>query len=134
MFLRGWARRGIRAWLWTLAVIGMASPAISQAWPSKPITLIVPFAAGGAPDIMARFLAQDLSNRLRQRVLVKNRVGAGGDIGAAAVARSPQDGYTLLLGTNAPIILNKAVYQALNHLRGTCSWRQPKARCLLSRD
>jgi len=49
----------------------------------------VPFAAGGAPDIMARFLAQDLPNRLRQRVLVENRVGAAGDIGAAAVARSP---------------------------------------------
>ena len=67
----------------------------------------MPFAAGGALDIMARFLAQDLSNRLRQRVLVENRVGAAGDIGAAAVARSPQDGHTLLLGTNAPIIVNK---------------------------
>jgi tripartite-type tricarboxylate transporter receptor subunit TctC len=69
--------------------------------------MVVPFAAGDAPDIIARFIAQDLSDRLGQRVVVENRVGAAGDIGAASVGRSSPDGYTLLLGTNAPIIVNK---------------------------
>jgi tripartite-type tricarboxylate transporter receptor subunit TctC len=90
-----------------LGLVGFSGDSAAQSWPSKPITIIVPFAAGGAPDIIARFVAQDLTDRLGQRVLVENRVGAAGDIGAAAVARSAPDGYTFLMGTNAPIIVNK---------------------------
>src|SRR5215510_7833763 len=74
----------------------------AQPWPARPISLIVPFGAGGAPDIIARFVAQELSEKLSQRVIIENRTGASGNIGAGAVAKSPPDGYTLLLGTPNP--------------------------------
>jgi len=73
--------------LWTLA---------AQAWPDKPVKLVVPYAAGGAADALARVVAGQLSQRLRQQVIVDNRPGAGGSIGAQAVAQAPADGYTLL--------------------------------------
>jgi tripartite-type tricarboxylate transporter receptor subunit TctC len=81
----------------------------AQPWPARPISLIVPFAAGGAPDILARFVAQELSEKLSQRVIIENRTGASGNIGAGAVAKSPPDGYTLLLGTPNPIVINKLI-------------------------
>jgi tripartite-type tricarboxylate transporter receptor subunit TctC len=81
----------------------------ADTWPARPITLICPFAAGGAPDIIGRHVAQELSEKLRQRVIVENRTGASGNIGAAAVAKSAPDGYTLLLGTPSPIVINKLI-------------------------
>ena|SRR5688572_19790370 len=87
----------------------LPSVAIAQSWPARPITLICPFGAGGAPDIIARFVAQELGDKLGQRVVVENRTGASGNIGAAAVAKSAPDGYTILLGTPSPIVINKLI-------------------------
>jgi tripartite-type tricarboxylate transporter receptor subunit TctC len=97
--------------IYTLACVAsllLISPSVNaDSWPTRPITLICPFGAGGAPDIIGRFVAQELSDKLGQKVIVENRTGASGNIGAAAVAKSPPDGYTLLLGTPSPIVINK---------------------------
>ena len=90
--------------LWTLP-----SVAAAQSWPTRPITLICPFGAGGAPDIIARFVAQELSDKLGQKVVVENRTGASGNIGTAAVAKAAPDGYTILLGTPSPLVINKLI-------------------------
>ena len=80
------------------AVAAVASPAVlAQAFPSKPIKMIVPFPAGGTTDIVARLVAQRMSESMGQPVLVENKAGAGGAIGADAVAKSPADGYTILM-------------------------------------
>ncbi len=84
-----------------LAVCGTAG---AQEYPTKPVTLIVPFAAGGTTDLVGRPLAQGLGERLGQTVVVDNRAGAGGTLGAAAAAKSPPDGYTLFLATIAHTI------------------------------
>ncbi len=76
-------------------LVGAASPA-SAAYPDKPITIVVPFAAGGAADIIARVLGQEVSQKVGQPVIIENRGGAGGSIGAGAVAKAPNDGLTLL--------------------------------------
>lgn len=85
-----------------LAGLG-ASPACAQDYPSRPIRIIVPFSAGGAVDGPTRMIAQELSKRLGQQVIVENKPGAGATIGSESVAKSPPDGYTLLLAsqTNA---------------------------------
>jgi tripartite-type tricarboxylate transporter receptor subunit TctC len=83
----------------------------SEAWPSKSITLIVPQAAGGANDTVARAFAQKLSVQLGQQVVVENRPGAGGNIGTAQVARAPKDGYTFLLTAQSAQTINPALYK-----------------------
>jgi tripartite-type tricarboxylate transporter receptor subunit TctC len=85
--------------------------AMAQGWPARPITMIVPFTAGATSDIVARSLAQYLSETIGQSVVVDNRGGAGGNIGAAAAARATPDGYTLLLATTGPAVTNKLMYQ-----------------------
>ena len=85
------------------AVALAAAPLLASAqagWPAKPITLIVPFAAGGGTDSIARDIAKNMADRLGQPVIVDNRGGAGGAIGASAVAKAPADGYTLLFATS----------------------------------
>ncbi len=74
---------------------------LAQSYPTKPIRLIVPFPAAGATDILSRELARRLSDRLGQQVVVDNRPGAGGTIGSEAAAKSPADGYTLLMATSS---------------------------------
>jgi tripartite-type tricarboxylate transporter receptor subunit TctC len=84
----------------------LASPAIAQgSWPSQPVRLIVPFAAGGPTDIPARFFADELSKILPQRVVVENRTGAGVVVGSEVVAKAPKDGHTLLYNTIAHSVL-----------------------------
>ncbi len=80
-----------------------------DAWPSKPIRIVVPFAAGGTSDVLARLIGDKLQASLKQTVLVENKAGAGGVIGADAVAKSAPDGYTLLLGTIASHAINPAL-------------------------
>ena len=78
-----------------------ASPAEAQSYPSRPVTFVVPFAAGSSTDAVARLVAQNLQAALGQTFVVENKVGAGGMLAASAVARAPSDGYTLLLTTNS---------------------------------
>jgi tripartite-type tricarboxylate transporter receptor subunit TctC len=90
-----------------LVLLAAPSIAAAQSWPARPVTMVVPFNAGIAPDIVGRFLAEELSEKLGQRFVVENRTGASGNIGALAVARAAPDGYTILLATPYPIGLNK---------------------------
>lgn len=85
----------------------------AQGWPTRPVTLIVPFPAGGNADVLARALAAELSEKLGQTFIVDNRTGAGGNIGGAAVAKAPADGYTMMFGTPGPIATNKLMYKSL---------------------
>ena len=102
-----------------LVVLGccMALPAAASAagYPDHPIRLIVPFPAGGATDLMARALAQGLGERLGQTVVVENRGGAGGTIGAEAVANAAPDGYTLLYSTMGVLTINPSLYPKLRY-------------------
>jgi len=84
----------------------------AQGWPAKPIRAIVPVGAGSSTDIVHRLVLEQLSSQLGQQVVVENRVGAGGTIGAAAVAKSPPDGYTLLAHGSAHTIA-PALYKGL---------------------
>ncbi len=85
-------------------------------WPSaKAITLVVPFAAGGTSDILGRLIAQELGTTLKQTVVVENKGGAGGVLGADAVARAKPDGYTLLLGTIATHAINPSLLHSINY-------------------
>jgi tripartite-type tricarboxylate transporter receptor subunit TctC len=95
------------------ALPAFQSIAKGQSYPSRPITLIVFVPAGGAPDISARFVGQLLSQRLGQSVVIENRPGAGGNLALQAVARSPADGYTLLL-VGAPHAVNVTLYETSN--------------------
>jgi len=96
-----------------LCLTAILAPAASAAYPDKPIKLVVPFPAGGGTDIVARKLAQEMTARLNQTVVVENRSGASGNIGAAAVARAPADGYTLML-TAAPFAIAPALFKDLS--------------------
>src|SRR5262249_32991955 len=85
----------------------------AQGYPTPLLRIVVPYAAGGAPDIIARLVGQGLSERLGQQVIIENRPGAGGNIGTEVVVRAPADGYTLLLATGANAT-NAALYEKLN--------------------
>ncbi|MBU3669847.1 MAG: tripartite tricarboxylate transporter substrate binding protein [Polynucleobacter sp.] len=92
----------------------LASPlAHAQNWPTKPIKLIIPFAAGGTTDILGRLLAQQLSKDLGQNVIVENKPGAGGNIAAEFVAQSPADGYTIMLASGSMLTVNPNLYKKL---------------------
>ena len=96
-----------------LAVALSWSEASAQAWPTRPVTFVVPFPAGGNADVLARALAAELSEKLGQQFIVDNRTGAGGNIGGAAVAKAAPDGYTFLFGTPGPVATNKLMYKSL---------------------
>jgi tripartite-type tricarboxylate transporter receptor subunit TctC len=96
----------------TLALLPL--PALAQAYPARPVTIIVPYAAGGSLDVVTRILARSLTTRLGQTVLVENRAGAGSNIGAAYVAKSAPDGYTLFLASPATAI-NVSLYSKLSY-------------------
>ncbi|SCK34315.1 Tripartite-type tricarboxylate transporter, receptor component TctC [Variovorax sp. HW608] len=89
------------------------SAAAEAAWPTKPVRIVVPFAPGGTTDILARAVAPELSKAFGQPFIVDNRAGAGGNVGAEIVARSPNDGYTLLMGTVGTHGINRALYPKL---------------------
>jgi tripartite-type tricarboxylate transporter receptor subunit TctC len=91
------------------AALPLAAPAQS-AWPAKPVRIVVPFAAGGTTDILARSIAPELQRAFNQPFLVDNKPGAGGNSGSAEVAKSPPDGYTLLMGTVGTHAINPSLY------------------------
>jgi tripartite-type tricarboxylate transporter receptor subunit TctC len=98
-----------------LALLFCAAAAWGQAYPSKPVRIVVPYPAGTTPDIIGRTLAQRLQKAFGQPFVVENRSGAGGNIGAEAVAKAPADGYTLLVGGNGPVAINKHLYKGLSY-------------------
>jgi tripartite-type tricarboxylate transporter receptor subunit TctC len=106
-------RRGFGGLALAAGLGAMSRPARAQAWPDRPVTVIVPWPAGGSTDVLARSLARSLGDRYGRPVVVDNRSGANGNIGAAAVARSAPDGYTLMVTTNAPITNNVLLYRSM---------------------
>ena len=103
-----------RGSMWRLlaagALLTSSLPAHAQSWPSKPVRIIVPFPPGGTTDIVARSLGAELQKMWQQPVVIENRAGAGGNVGADAVAKSANDGYTLLMGTVGTHAINAALF------------------------
>src|SRR5437016_1351941 len=96
-----------------LAALAASSiaPAFAQSgWPGRPVRIVVPFAAGGTTDILARAIAPELGKAFGQSFVIDNRAGAGGNVGAEIVAHAPADGYTLLMGTVGTHGINRALY------------------------
>ena len=85
----------------------------AQAWPTKPVRIIVPFVAGGTTDVVARLLGQKLSEAWGQSVVVEDKAGAGGNIGADAAAKSAPDGYTLFMTSGSIVTANQHLYKVL---------------------
>jgi tripartite-type tricarboxylate transporter receptor subunit TctC len=92
--------------------VALATSAVAQSWPTKPVTIVAPGPAGGTTDLLARMLGEGLTKELKQPVIVDNKPGAGTNIGNQAVARAQPDGYTLLIGA-ATLAINPAVYSKL---------------------
>lgn len=115
-----------RSWLWALmsvsATWGAIHPAAAQdAWPSKPIRIVVPYPAGGTTDQLARAIQQPLADTLGQPVVIENKAGAGGTLGTDAAAKATPDGYTLVFGNSGPNaiapLVRKLPYDSLKDLR-----------------
>ena len=102
-----------RSFLAAIAAVAFSGVAQAQPFPSRPIKLVVPFTAGGSTDTVARIIAEKLTTRLGQPVLVDNRAGAGGAVGSEFVAKAPADGYTLLVGTSSTMAIAPYVYRKL---------------------
>jgi tripartite-type tricarboxylate transporter receptor subunit TctC len=92
-----------------------ASAAFAQEWPARPVRIIVPFPAGGSADLMPRIVAEKLSEKWGQPVIVENRPGAAGNIGADIVFRAEPDGYTLLSAPPPPLVINRLLYPKLSY-------------------
>ena len=105
-------RSGLRAFWFGLLALAPAV-ACAQAWPNKPVRWVVPFAAGGGMDVTTRTIAQSLGARLGQQFVIDNRGGAYGNIGVELAAKSPPDGYTLLMATTGNIVINPHIYTKL---------------------
>ncbi|MGK6309815.1 Bug family tripartite tricarboxylate transporter substrate binding protein [Variovorax sp. DT-64] len=97
------------------AILPLMPAAHADAFPDRPITLVIPFPPGGPTDAMARTLAAEMKDRLGQPMVVENRAGAGGNIGAEYVARAAPDGQTLLFGTSGPLAINASLYRKINY-------------------
>src|SRR5688572_6989278 len=96
-----------------IAFSGIAAHA--QSFPAKPLRFVVPFAAGGGSDLVARTVAQKLTESLGHAVVVDNRAGAAGSIGTEIAAKAPPDGHTLLLGSSGPLAINPGLYAKLQY-------------------
>ena len=108
------SRRHLLGGAAALAAAPIAVPAHGQGWaPTRPIRFVVPFAAGGATDVVARVLAERMGERLGQPVVVENRAGSGGNIGVENVVRSPADGTVILMGTTGTLTINQHLYGSM---------------------
>jgi len=108
------ARLKFVAYSFAVVVIWLVEhQAHAQSWPSRPVTMVVPYAAGGNVDIAARVFARELSSKLGQQVIIENKSGAGGIVGTVAVAKAKPDGHTLLLTASGPAALNKLLYRSI---------------------
>src|SRR5215207_7379663 len=94
-----------------LVAFVICGPAAAQTYPSKPVRFVVPFPPGNAGDLMARMLAEKLTVTLKNPVIVENRAGAGGNIGAEHAAKSPPDGYTVLIAASGIVTANAFLYK-----------------------
>jgi tripartite-type tricarboxylate transporter receptor subunit TctC len=94
-------------------LLAAASAARAEEWPAKPVRIVVPFPAGGSADLMPRIVAEKLAEKWGQPVIIENRPGAAGNIGADAVFRSDPDGYTLMSSPPPPLVINKLLYPKL---------------------
>ena len=104
----------MRAIIGALAVMGaLSAPAGAQSWPEKQVNFIVPFSAGGTTDLFGRLLANHMQQKFGKPFIVENRAGAGGNLGAAAVAKAAPDGYTFLVGTVSTHAINPFLYSKL---------------------
>ncbi|MGZ8273780.1 MAG: Bug family tripartite tricarboxylate transporter substrate binding protein [Burkholderiaceae bacterium] len=103
-------QRRVLAALAAACALASIAPAQAQSWPTKPVRIVVPFPAGGTTDIVARSIGAELQKMWGQSVVIDNRPGAGGNIGADAVAKSPADGYTLLMGTVGTHAINHSLF------------------------
>jgi tripartite-type tricarboxylate transporter receptor subunit TctC len=99
--------------LLTLVCVLLVADSYAQGFPSKPLRVVVPFAPGGSTDIFARLVAERLAAPLGQSVIVENRAGASGNIGAEAVAKAPADGYTVLMATTGVMAINNALFKSM---------------------
>lgn len=106
-----WRRGGLVTLVWTVLCAGLWGAA--WAYPDRPLTLIVPWAAGGSTDILARALAEQLTKSMGQPVIVENRAGASGNVGSALVVKARPDGYTLLVGSMSTHAMNPALMPAM---------------------
>lgn len=97
--------------VFALAASVVSLSALAQGWPTRPVTIVVPWPPGGPSDIAARPLAKGLTQALGQPFVIDNRAGGGGNIGSAAVARAKPDGYTLMITSSAPIVINPSLYK-----------------------
>jgi tripartite-type tricarboxylate transporter receptor subunit TctC len=111
VLFRGW----IRILLAAILVAGATVSAQAQSYPTRPITLVVPFPAGSTTDLVGRILQDELAKAVGQTVVIENRGGAGGGVGTEAVARAAPDGHTLLMGTIGTHSINPAVYAKINY-------------------
>ena len=109
------SRRSLLATLAAAPVTALASRAALAAYPDRPVRLVVPFAAGGNADLVGRLLAESMAPSLGQSLVVENRAGAGGSLGAGVVAQSAPDGYTLLIGSNGPLTVNPFMQAKLSY-------------------
>src|SRR5919202_19306 len=95
--------------------LALTAPAAAQDYPTRPITLVVPYAAGGGNDVMARTVADTMSRVLGQQIVVENRAGAGGTIATRQVAKSAPDGYTLVIGGTGTLAVNPTLYSNVGY-------------------
>src|SRR5262245_35153575 len=100
---------------WIVVAAGLPVAAAAQTYPSRPITLIVPYAAGGGNDVMARAAADKMSKTLGQQIVIENRGGAGGSIATRQIAKAEPDGYTLGLGGTGTLGINPTLYRNVGY-------------------
>src|SRR5512142_1561328 len=104
----------VRAATFAAALVAAGAAAVrAEDYPARPVTIVVPYAAGGTLDTVARYLGKDLSEHLGKTFLIENKAGGGTVIGANAVAKATPDGYTLLMGSSTPLAINATLYKNL---------------------